>query len=259
MKSWLRHLLPYGVVRATQIASELNRIGLPVDQARRLALAPETAVRLDRLNFNLLPAGALGQIDCVVDVGANVGDWTADLLALCQPAKVICVEPDPNLAPRLRQRFSTQPNVVIEQAAVGEAPGMAEFKIMQNPVLNSFRRPAESMAKIYPAPFQIKETIRVAVKPLDAIVPATGRISLLKIDAQGFEREVLAGAKQTLQRTDYLIIEANFQPHYEGEAGFFEIDTIMQQHGFCIGNYSPPKGGRRQALFADVLYLRKES
>ena len=247
------------MVRASQIASELRLIGIPSSQARRLALEPETAARLHRLNFNLLPAGALNQIDCVIDVGANVGDWTADLLALCQPAKVICVEPDPNLAQKLRQRFSAQPTVVVEQTAMGDKAGTAEFKIMHNPVLNSFRRPAESMAKIYPEPFQIKETITVEVKPLDAIVPATGRISLLKIDAQGFEREVLAGAKQTLQRTDYLIIEVNFQPHYEGEAGFFELDTIMQQHGFCIGNYSTPKGGRRQALFADVLYLRKES
>jgi FkbM family methyltransferase len=259
VKSWFRHLLPYGLVRASQINSELVRIGLPAREARHLAMAPATAVRLDRLNFDLLPAGALHRLDCVIDVGANVGDWTADLLSLCQPPRIICVEPDPALASKLRRRFHRQPGVVIEQVAMGDAARTAEFKIMENPVLNSFREPAASMAEIYPEPFQVKQTIQVEVKPLDAIAPSAGRISILKIDAQGFEREVLAGARETLQRTDYIIMEVNFQPHYDGEAGFFELDTIMQKHGFCIGNYSAPKGGRRQALFADVLYLRKDS
>lgn len=259
MKSWIRHFLPYGLVRASHIASELVRIGVPPAQARRLSRSAATPARLDRLNFNLLPAGALQGLDCVIDVGANVGDWTADLLSLCQPSRVICIEPDPNLTPRLRRRFAATPVVQIEESALGQAAGSAEFKIMQNPVLNSFRQPAESMTKLYPEHFQIRETIQVAVKPLDAIAPSDGRISILKIDAQGFEREVLAGAAATLRRTDYVILEVNFQPHYEGEAGFVELDAIMQQHGFCIGNYSPPRGGMRQALFADMLYLRKDS
>lgn len=258
MKGWYRHLLPFGLVRASQMASDLIRIGLAPNRAWQLALKPATSVQLQTLNFNLLPDAALSSVDCIVDVGANVGEWTASMLEFCSPRRTYCIEPDPSLAAGLSRRFSDRPKIIISQTAVGAEPGSVEFTLMKDSVLNSVRRPTGNMAANY-LETGIKETIQVAVRPLDAIIPAEARVRILKIDVQGFEREVIAGAKETLKRTDYVILEVNFQLHYEGEAGFFELDTLMQQHGFCIGNYSKPKGGRRQALFADVLYLRKES
>lgn len=256
MNSPWRHLLPFGLVRASQQASELVRIGLPRGRAWRLAIRPSTAFRMKHLNFDLLPDGALSGADCILDVGANVGDWTAELLEFCPPARIICVEPEPSLATGLRRRFADRPGVTVSPHAVGAREGTAAFTLMKDPVLNSLRHPTAEMTANY-AETGIRETIEVKVLPLDAIVPADARIRLLKIDVQGFEREVLSGATDTLSRTDYVMIEVNFQPHYEGEAGFFELDSIMQQHGFCIGNYSRPRGGQREALYADVLYLRK--
>lgn len=259
MKSWLRHILPFGFVRYAQLSSELRRLGLSASSARRMALARGAAARLRRAHFDLLPNEALQAVDCAIDIGANVGDWTADLMLFCQPRQVLCVEPDPTLANELRLRFAANHEIHVEELAVGDSCGRADLRVMHNPVLNSFRQPSASMAALFPEPFRIENSVRVEVKTLDSIAPKDGRISLLKIDVQGFEREVLRGAEETLRRTDIAIIEVNFQPHYDGEAGFFELDAIMHQHGFCIGNYSAPKGGRRQALFADVVYLRQES
>jgi FkbM family methyltransferase len=258
MKGWYRHLLPFGLVRASQLASDLIRLGLPPRRAWQLALKPVTAVNLQHLNFNLLPDGALSAVDCIVDVGANVGDWTARMLEFCVPQRGYCIEPDPALAAGLVQRFAGRPAIKIAQTAVGAAAGVVSFTLMKDPVLNSVRRPTANMTANY-LETGVKETIQVTVRPLDAIIPAEARVRILKIDVQGFEREVIAGARETLKRTDYVILEVNFQPHYEGEAGFLELDALMQQQGFCIGNYSRPKGGRRQALYADVLYLRKDS
>jgi FkbM family methyltransferase len=171
---------------------------------------------------------------------------------------VQCIEPDPHLAAQLRRRFAEQPGVEICEVAAGAAGGTAEFNLMHNPLLNSLRTLTGTVAKFYGEPEQARGKITVQVQPLDAVVRPTERVTILKIDAQGFEREVLAGAGQTLRRTDYVILEVNFQPHYAGEAGFFELDGLMQAHGFALGNYSKPKGGQRQALYADALYLRKE-
>ncbi len=259
MKSWLRHFLPYGLVRYSQLSSELQDLGIERAKARRISFSRDAAARLERANLDLLPKDALKAVDCVIDIGANVGDWAANLLFFCQPDFLLCVEPDPDLANQLRRRFAKNRTVHVEEAAMGDSSKVAELRLMHNPALNSLRQPTITMAALFPEPFQPAGSVQVAVKTLDAVAPRDRRINLLKIDAQGFEREVLNGAKETLKRTDIVIIEVNLQPHYDGEAGIFELDAIMQQHGFCIGNYSEPKGGRRQALFADAVYVRRES
>jgi FkbM family methyltransferase len=258
MRRWLRHFLPYGLVRSLQMADELIRIGVPPTHARKLAKTRKTAVRMNNLNFDLLPDGALKDIGWVVDVGANEGEWTDDLLTICNPKHVICIEPDPNLAPKLKTRFAATPSVEICQFALGAAMGVSKFNLMKNTVLNSLRTPDPEMLKLNPTPFEISSTVTVQVRPLDSVLPSDQPIQLLKIDAQGFEREVLSGATQTLARTQFVLLEVNFQPHYQGEADFFELTTIMRRHGFEIGNYSEPKGGLREALYADVLYLKSE-
>jgi FkbM family methyltransferase len=256
MKTWIRHFLPFGLVRASQLASEFARLGL----ARSHALRRQAGWRLQSLNLNLLPTEALaGPPATVVDVGANTGDWSAGLLNFYTPDRLICVEPDPKLAAGLRDRFAARSTVQVVERAVGSTPGTAELKMMEDSVCNSLRQPTELMKGIYPSPFRVIETVQVEVQTLDALLADVPRVKLLKIDVQGFEREVLEGAAAVLRRTDFVLMEVNFKPHYDGEAGFLELDTIMQRRGFAIGNYSAPKGGKREALYADVLYLRPES
>lgn len=259
MLNWLRHFLPFGLVRAHQIRRKLIEVGVCPTRAGRLALRPGMAFALHLNNINLLPDRALSRVDTVIDVGANVGDWTGLLLELCQPERVVCIEPDPHLAEGLRKRFARLNLVSVRESALGEKAGTAKLNIMANPVLNSLRQPTEDVTSLYPQSYEIRERREVNVEPLDAVARGLGRISLLKIDAQGFEREILAGATETLARTDLVLMEVNFRPHYEGEANFFELDTSMRRFGFCIGGISEAKGGRRQAYYADVLYVRRDS
>jgi len=259
MRSSLRHFLPFGLVRALQLRAELVRIGINRSQATKLALRPATRTELAHHNFDLLPDNGLAAPECVIDIGTNLGDWTNALLALCRPNRVLCVEPDPQLAVKLRARFQSHPSVEICETAIGDKSGIAGFNLMESHVLNSLRAPTKSMDQLFPEAFRVRETIQVKIQPLDALTENIAHINLLKIDAQGFEREIIAGAKASLAKTDIVLLEINFQPHYEGEAGLFELDASMQQNGFCIGNYSSPKGGERQALFADFLYVRKKN
>ena len=258
MRNWLRHFLPYGVVRARQIANQLARLGISPHRSRRLALRPDIGQMLIRSNLHLLPDGALANLEWVIDVGANAGDWTADLLTLCQPARVVLVEPDPRMAEGLRQRFAGMALVEIVETALGSAEGSAELHIMTASVFNSFRLPDVRLAQMYGQSSRVKETVNVTVRTVDSLAGGIPRVSLLKIDVQGSEREVLSGAEQTLRKTDLIILEVNFQPHYEGEAGFLELDGILQHHGFRIGNYSAPKGTSHEAFYADALYVRRD-
>jgi FkbM family methyltransferase len=259
MNRWLRALLPFGVVRALQIADQLTRLGLAPRHARRLARQPATWARLQSTNLHLLPDGALAGLStrAVVDVGTNVGDWIGEVLELCDPGSVHCVEPDPRLIPGLERRLGHHHALKLHACAVGATPGTAEFRLMSSPDLNSMREPEPEVTGLFPAQFRAEATIQVPVHTLDELLPPDVPIALLKIDVQGFEREVLAGAGATLRRTDYVLLEANFRPFYRGEADFFELTALMRGHGFAIANYSSPKGGQREALYADVLFVRR--
>jgi FkbM family methyltransferase len=233
-------------------------LGLPSGRAWRLALDPSSAARLSRTNLDLLPRGGLKDGATVIDAGANNGDWAGELLRFCAAGMLVCVEPHPELAQGLRRRFADRSVVRIVEAALGRATAMAELHVAANPQLHSLRLPGKGMTELFPEHFKVESATQVAVRTLDEIAREIPAIGLLKIDVQGSERELLAGAADTLRKTDHVILEANFVPHYEGEAGFFELDALMRGHGFELSNYSKPKGGRQQALFADFLYFRKD-
>lgn len=251
----LRHLLPFGLVRWLQFTRQLRDLGVARARAWRLALDPGMPARLGRLDLDLFPPGALAALETVVDVGANDGEWAAAVLEICEPRRVVCIEPLPELARGLRERFAGAAAVQVLECAAGPAGGDAVLHVTRNPLLNSVLRPAPAMTSLFPGHFEVERSVAVQVRPLDEIAAGLDRVSLLKVDAQGYEREVLLGATQTLRRTDFVLVEVDFQAQYEGGADFAAMDALMRSRGFAIANYSRPRGGRPQALYADVLYV----
>jgi hypothetical protein len=95
------------------------------------------------------------------------------------------------------------------------------------------------------------------VLPLDDLLVDVEDVSLLKIDVQGAERCVLAGARSVLQRTTAVELEVNFRHHYAGDSLFCELDEAMLAAGFRL-HYL---GNLHQApsvalLWGDAVYVR---
>ncbi len=71
--------------------------------------------------------------------------------------------------------------------------------------------------------------------------------SMLKIDVQGFERDVVEGASQVMRNFETLLIESSFQPLYEGEWTFLEMVDEMASLGFTFvrpaGFLQDPRNG----------------
>jgi len=135
----------------------------------------------------------------VVDVGANAGIFSLFAHSLNPRARIVAFEPLPAMQGRLqalKQRtgmdFEWRPQAASD--AVGEA-------LFESP------HGYDGVSRVCTDPRPSGETFRVETTTLDTVL-AGREIALIKIDVEGFECQVLAGAKRTLETTQSLIIEA---------------------------------------------------
>ena len=86
---------------------------------------------------------------------------------------------------------------------------------------------------------------------------AADEVTLLKLDVQGTELDVLAGATATLQRTRFVQLEVLFYSHYVGDALFQDLFDVMTDHGFDMMGLSPPLVREGRALWSDAFFGRR--
>lgn len=131
--------------------------------------------------------------DRLVDVGAHSGElglW-AERFGL----NYLGIEPDPVAFGALKRNL---PGAFLEQVAVGAEDGSAEFSLATST--------GDSSLTVGRG-----KTISVKIEKLDDVVSRffpEGKIDLLKIEAEGFEPEVLCGATETLKRTKLVTVDA---------------------------------------------------
>ncbi len=155
----------------------------------------------------------------VVDVGASDGHWSALALEVFPAAEYVLFEPQPVHSPALDSFAAAYSRVSVVRSAVGAASGVSLFDAADpfGGVLQKARSDA---------------SIEVPVTTLDeALVGATAPF-LVKLDTHGVEREILAGAADTLARSAAWIIEAYNYEIVPGCLLFWELCTIMGEHDF---------------------------
>jgi len=96
------------------------------------------------------------------------------------------------------------------------------------------------------------------MRRLDTLLAALPEISLLKIDVQGYEKEVLSGAAETLRKTKFLLIELNYMPQYVGGSWLAEIHELLAgKHGFVLVDATKPLRLNGRASMSDGLYVNE--
>ena len=142
--------------------------------------------------------------DLVFDVGAHVGDRIACFRRL--GAKVVAVEPQPQLARLLRLVHWRDRGVVIERVAVGRDGGEIELQInIDNPTVATASLDFIAAARGSPGwETQVwSKSVRVPLTTLDALIAKHGCPAFIKIDVEGFEAEALAGLTQGAQALSF--------------------------------------------------------
>jgi len=175
-------------------------------------------------------------IDLVLDVGAHKGWYSADLRAFGYTGRIISFEPQ--LAPfqELEKRSCDDPLWEVSRNALGDIDDTAILHVSGSPE-------SSSLLDILPAHTDALTNSKVigkeeiSVSRLDSIFDQYCNPSdrvFLKMDVQGFEKKILAGAGVCLDRILGIQMEMSLKPLYDGEALFHELYNELLDKGFKL-------------------------
>lgn len=219
------------------VKQSLRKFGLEVSRYRKITSPPGQIVA-SFSKFN---------IDLVLDIGANSGQFASQVRQCGYSGRIVSFEPLSRAHLELQQSCSKDTLWDAHpRCALGDHNGEVEINIAGNsesssilPMLELHRTAAPDSA------YQGKEI--VAIKTLDEVAGQylkDARAPFLKIDTQGFEWQVLDGARKTLPHIKGILVELSLVPLYGGQHLWRELIDRLEAEGFTLWAFKP--------VFADL-------
>ena len=183
----------------------------------------------ERLKYlmNLQRAGVM-RLDRILDIGANVGDWTQLVRSVFPMAMIFMIEANPELESDLK---AISPDNY-EIALLGDRKGMAEFHANRKSTTGG------SIYKEYSyiAKWKEQHTEKMKMVTVDHIMKKRdlAPFDFVKIDVQGAELLVLRGATKTLQKAQIVMAEVSIHQYNPGSPSLGDINNFMIQQGFRL-------------------------
>ena len=199
-------------------------------------------------------------IDCVLDVGANTGQYAAGLREHGYQGRIESFEAIPALVEQLAPAVDADPLWRLQGYAVGRTDGTIPFHVSEDTVTSSALVASEQLLdRISSA--SIAQTVEVPVHTLasvwtDVVGPTSG--VMLKVDVQGFEHAVLDGLGDRINDVALVEIEMGLVGLYEGGASIYDLLPRLHDDGFSVVSIDSGFVDQRtgQVLDIDMLMAR---
>lgn len=195
--------------------------------------------------------------EVVFDVGVAGG--TPWLYRAFADARFVLIDPQENCGEAVRASGMLD-DFHFHAVALGAMEGRADLMIPHSDKgeqvdMASLRRRTDRLAKS----FVKTENINVPVRPLDDIAVAYDGNAGLKIDTEGSEVEVLAGARETLKRCSFVILELSVSPRFAGVGLPSKAVALLAEAGLELRDVlhiAAGAGKRARPRYMDVLFTR---
>lgn len=213
------------------------------------AAGTEHSLVLKRLNF-----------DFIVDVGANRGQFALISRKIFPQAEIHSFEPLEEPAQIFKGIFGSDPKVTLHNCAVGREKTSAIIHVTRDDDSSSMLPITKTQSSMFPGATE-KETRQINVLPLSQALGNTSipPASLLKIDVQGFELDVLQGCEDILNKFSYLYIECSFIELYEGQALAHQVISWLEQKNFILcGVHNLYYDRNGKAIQGDFLFTYRK-
>ena len=185
----------------------------------------------------------LGPQDTFIDVGAHIG-WYTTLAARCvgDDGLVIACEPYPPNVATLKDNLllNGTKNVRLVEMALGSGNGVLSL---------SYDSDSGATTALDWGP---SKRIEIPMTTLDEVAAEVMAVTLLKMDVEGWEAQILRGASATLERTKHVLIEINKPLLKKAGSSPEELYGLMRNSGFKT--FVPVvQNGLRRLLSTDDL------
>ncbi len=229
---------------------------------------------LQRLGYDVIALGqpsprssalvrqlALHQVGCVLDVGANTGQFGLDLRRAGFRGRIISFEPMKQPFSELQRRALQDPNWDCRNTALGSVASNLDIHVSRNSVSSSIL-PLEARTLHAEPSVEVIGKEAISVEALDDVfreLVSTNTPCFLKLDVQGYEREVLKGASQVLPQLAGLVLESSLVPLYQGEwllpDALIEMDKIGYRLAGLEPEFTDPNSG--ELLQVNALFWNR--
>ncbi len=203
------------------------------------------------------------EADVVVDVGANVGQYARSLRRAGFGGRIVSLEPVRAPYQRLAREAAGDPEWQVLNVALGAEDGRATINVAGG-TMSSMLQPS-AFGRRWTAALRGLQPQAVELRRLDGLLPElTAGITrprvFLKMDTQGYDLQVFAGAAGVLGQVVGLQTEAACVPVYDGMPRLTEHLAVLEEAGFeNVGMYPVARHlATLRVIEYDVVMVRPE-
>ena len=192
----------------------------------------------------------------LIDVGANIGEFSKDFLWFYSKAKVLALEPTSGPFAQLSATFEATRTVNCLQLAASDTNGCATINLAEEATFSSLEKySADAIDSSNEVGTEVIEKVRIDTL---SVPDDVGEI-VLKIDVQGHELEAVRGAEGLLPKIACCLVETSFANEFEGKGPTFSvICELMRAADLWPAVFQEAGGKSTYGVERDVIFVRQD-
>lgn len=206
------------------------------------------------------PIISLG-LRCIVDIGANKGQFALACTLWAPDAQIISFEPLPGPCNIFRRLFARSRNVKLFECAVAPMVGSRVIHVSAQEDSSSLLPIGLNQIAHFPGTHEANK-MPIKVAPLSHCLSRNKIVSpaLLKLDVQGYELEALRGCETLLDMFEYVYCECSFIELYKGQVFADEVIAWLSKCNFkLIGVFNLSYDNAGCPIQGDFLFKNQTS
>lgn len=198
-------------------------------------------------------------VNVALDVGACYGEFATQMRVFGYKNRIISFEPVSESFSKLEQQVSKDPHWECHPYALGSENTKKIIHILNCRQASSLLEPTEALQRHFGAQMAIEKEEIVQIKRLSDVIPSLCQpkdVLFLKIDAQGYEKQIIEGAGESLSSCILIQMEVSLIPFYKNETMIADMILYMEQKGFVPVSIEPGDYSREtlQEFQVDLIF-----